>query len=50
VIVKLGRLNVGVDHLSGIEIGEEPSCLEERVLDMQLFAVKVVNDHFADIF
>lgn len=29
VIVKPGRLNVGSDHLSWIEIGEEPTNLEE---------------------
>ena len=27
VIVKLGRLNVGPDHLSQIESGEEPTIL-----------------------
>ena len=29
VIVKLGRLNSGPDHLSWIESGEEPTSLEE---------------------
>lgn len=29
VIVELGRLNVGHDHLSRIEMGEEPTNLEE---------------------
>lgn len=29
VIVKPGRLNVGLDHLLQIEIGEEPTKLEE---------------------
>jgi len=32
VIVKTGRLNVGPDHLSRIEIGEEPNILEEGFL------------------
>ena len=34
VIVKLGRLNVGPDHLSRIETGEEPTNLEEGLPDM----------------
>jgi len=29
VIVKPGKLNVGLDHLSQIEIGEEPTNLKE---------------------
>ena len=33
VIVKLVRWNVGPDHLSRIETGEEPSYLEEGLLD-----------------
>ena len=31
VIVKSGHLNVGPDHLSRIEIGEEPTNLEEEL-------------------
>ena len=30
VIVKLGQLNVGPDHLSRIESGEEPTSLEDN--------------------
>jgi len=33
VIMKPGRLNVGPYHLSLIEIGEEPTNLEEGLLD-----------------
>jgi len=33
VIVKLQPLNVGPDHLNQIEIGEEPTNLEEGLLD-----------------
>ena len=36
-------------HLSRIEIGEEPTNLEERLLDTQLFAVCVTDGHFEDI-
>jgi len=34
VIVKPGRLNMGPDHLSRIEIGEEPTSLEEVLPNM----------------
>lgn len=34
VIVKLGRLNAGLDHLSHIEMGEEPTSLEEGLPDV----------------
>lgn len=49
VIVTLGKLNAGLDHLWIIEIGEEPSNLEEGLLDAHLFVVHVANDNFADI-
>eukprot|EP00253_Pinus_taeda_P026186 PITA_26186 len=49
VIVKLGRLNARPDHLSHIEIGEEPTNLEEVLLDVQLITVHIVNGHFEDI-
>ena len=39
IIVKLGRLNVGPDHLSRLESGEEPTSLEDNPLDAQLFSV-----------
>eukprot|EP00253_Pinus_taeda_P031345 PITA_31345 len=44
-----GRLNVGLDHLSRIETGEEPTNLEEGLPDAQLFAVRVTDRHFEDI-
>jgi len=49
VIVKLGWLNTGLDHLSFIETREEPTSLEEGLLDAQLFAVCIVDGHFEDI-
>jgi len=49
VIVKLEHLNVGSDHLSRIENGEEPTNLEDELPDAQLYAVSVADDHFEDI-
>ena len=37
------------DHLSHIEIGEEPNKLEEGLPDAQLFAVPIADGHFEDI-
>ena len=47
--MNLGRLNAGSDHLSRIKIGEEPTNLEEGLLDAQLFAVHIADNHFVDI-
>ena len=33
IIDKLGRLNTGPDHLSRLESGEEPTSLEDSLLD-----------------
>ena len=44
VIVKPGRLNVGPDHLSRIESGEEPTNLEDIFPDAQLFAIHMMDD------
>ena len=49
VIVKLGRLNAGLDHLSHIETREEPTTLEEGIPDAWLFMVHIMDNHFADI-
>jgi len=49
VIVKLGCLNAGPDHLSQIEMGEEPTNLEEGLPDAQLFIVHIADRHFEDI-
>ena len=42
-------MNARLDHLSCIEIGEEPTNLEEGLHDVQLFVVCVADNHFADI-
>jgi len=47
--VKPGRLNAGPNHTSCIEIGEEPTNLEEGFPDAQLFAVHVAENHFVEI-
>ena len=39
IIVKLGILNARPDHLSRLEIGEEPTSLEDNLPDAQLFLV-----------
>ena len=43
VVVKLGHLNVGPNHLSRIESGEEPNILEDNLPDAQLFSIDVVD-------
>ena len=49
VIVKPGRLNLGPDHLSRIESGEEPNSLEDNLLDAQVFAITMFDDQYKDI-
>lgn len=49
VIVKLGHLNVGPDHLSWIENDAKPINIEEGLPDAQLYAVHVADGHFEDI-
>lgn len=49
IIVKLGRLNVGPDHLSRLESGEELADLEDSLPDAQLFSIQIIDDYFADI-
>jgi hypothetical protein len=49
VIFKLGKLNVELDHLSRITNGEEPTNLEDKFPDANLFSVQVADEYFADI-
>ena len=44
VIVKPGQLNVGPNHLSRIESGENPTILEYNLLDVQLFVIHMMDD------
>ena len=47
--MKLGWLNVGPDHLSQIEFGNEPNDIEDGLLDAQLFNIGMVDDHYEKI-
>lgn len=49
IIVNLGCLNVGLYHLSRIEIGKEPTNIEYGLVDAQLFKFDKENDHYAPI-
>ena len=49
VISKPGRLNVGPDHLSMLETGENEGSLDDQLSDADLFRVKAVPDYLADI-
>ena len=42
-------MNKGHDHLSKLEHGEEPTSLEDTVLDAQLLAIRNIDDHFEQI-
>ena len=47
--MKSRQLNVGPDHLSRLESGEEPASLEDQLPETQLFSIQVIDDHFKDI-
>ena len=49
IIVKPGHLNSGPNHLSRIEIGEEPTNIEDGLPYAQLFRVDMEDDHYAPI-
>ena len=49
IIVNLGGLNVAPNHLSRIEIGEEPTNIDDGLPDAQLFRVEIADDHYAPI-
>ena len=49
IIVKLGHLNVGPDHLSLIEIGEEPTNIEYGFPYAQIFRVDMVYYYYDQI-
>lgn len=48
-VVKPGRLNARLDHLSRLETGEEPTNIEDNILDAHLFAIRIVDDPFTNI-
>jgi hypothetical protein len=49
IVVKPGIMNKGLDHLSRLEHGEEPTSLEDTLPDAQLLAIRKVDDHFVEI-
>jgi hypothetical protein len=49
VIVKPGKLNAGLDHLSRVTNGEEPTILEDKFLDAKLFSIQITDEYFVDI-
>jgi hypothetical protein len=49
IVVKPGRMNKGPDHLSRLEHGEEPTSLEDTLLDARLLVIRKVDDHFVEI-
>jgi hypothetical protein len=49
IIVKPGRMNKGPDQLSRLEHGEEPTNLEDTLLDAKLLAIINIDDHFTEI-
>jgi hypothetical protein len=49
IIVKPGRMNKGLDHLSRLEHGEDPTSLEDALPDPQLLTIRNIDDHFVEI-
>jgi hypothetical protein len=49
IVVKLGRMNKGPDHLLRLEHGEEPTSLEDTLPDAYLLAIRKVDGHFIEI-
>jgi hypothetical protein len=44
VIIKIRKLNAGLDHLSRITNGEEPTNLEDKIPNAHLFLVQIVDE------
>jgi hypothetical protein len=42
-------MNKGPNHLSRLEHGEDPTSLDDTLLDANLLAIMKVDDHFAEI-
>jgi hypothetical protein len=49
LVLKLGKYNVGPNHLSRIKSNEVGRRLDDELLDAQLFQVEVVLDQLVDI-
>ena len=42
-------MNIGPDHLSRLESGEDSASLEDNLPNAQLFLVQIAHDHLNDI-
>jgi hypothetical protein len=49
VIFKLGRCNIGLDHLSRLESGESGRVGDDQLPDADLFWVETIRDYLEDI-
>ena len=47
IVVKIGWLNVGPNHLSRVEYSEEPTNIDDSSPNAQLFRVDIIDDHYA---
>ena len=47
--MKPGWLNAGLDHLSHVENGEEPTNIDDGFPDAQSFRIEFLDDHYAPI-
>jgi len=49
VIMKLGSLNVGLDHLSELKLSDIGGSIDDQPSDADLFRVKAIPDYLEDI-
>ena len=49
VIIQLGKVNVRPNHLSRVELGEDPIGIEDDLPDAHLFRVKTIPSELAKI-
>ena len=49
VVVRLGKLNVGPDHLFQINTGEEPTGVDDDLPDAHLFLIEAVPTELEEI-
>jgi hypothetical protein len=49
IVAKPRRMIKGLDHLSRLENGEEPTSLEDTLSDAIFLAIRKIDDHFTEI-
>ena len=49
MVVKPSRLNVGPNHLSRLEIGENDGEIDDQLLDADLFRIEAIPNHLEEI-